>query len=137
MHANGSRGLAYWSNRDTRSDQGVFAGTGALIRSQLQLQPICHPPCLVVCKIPSMDVRSLVSIIWRFCQLLAKGVQIENLLCRLFCTLSYKMNTDNGFNIFRLIPTIDTALLIPILPWVWVNLDLGSLGSLEDVAISK
>ena len=50
MHANGSRGLACWSNRDTQSDQGVFAGTGALIRSQLQLHPICHPPCLVACE---------------------------------------------------------------------------------------
>ena len=50
MHANGSRGLACWSNRDTQSDQGVFAGTGALIRSQLQLHPICHPPCLMACE---------------------------------------------------------------------------------------
>ena len=32
------------------SDQGVFAGTGALNRSQLQLHPLCHPPCLVACE---------------------------------------------------------------------------------------
>ena len=50
VHANGSGGLACWSNRDTQSDQGVFAGTGARIRSQLQLHPLCHPPCLVACE---------------------------------------------------------------------------------------
>ena len=32
------------------SDQGVFAGTGALNRSQLQLHPLCHPPSRVACK---------------------------------------------------------------------------------------
>ena len=31
---------------------------------------------------PSMGVRHLVSIIWRFCQLLAKGVQICELNCQ-------------------------------------------------------
>ena len=32
------------------SDQGVFAGTGALNRSQLQLHPLCLPPSRVACK---------------------------------------------------------------------------------------
>ena len=51
LHENNS--MQNWRERklqNTQSDQGVFAGTGALIHSQLQLHPICHPPCLVACE---------------------------------------------------------------------------------------